>query len=95
MRYICCFIIEQDNELIKKVQMLKSENSNVIRGEIELLNKLSSKYNLPDYYVERDDENPVKGVLYIRPRKQHKLKDLCDLDIPEYERMQYGRFNIY
>jgi hypothetical protein len=37
MRYLACFIIEENNELVKKTQMLTSKEDNVVKGEFDIL----------------------------------------------------------
>lgn len=94
-RYLCCYIIEEDNQLIKKTEILTSKEKNAVKGELDVLKQLSEKYNLPRYYVDRDEENPVKGVLYVRPKREYCPSDLCELDEERWEREEYGGYNIY
>lgn len=93
-RFLACFIIEENGELVKKTQMLESDEDNVVRGEFDVLKRLSEQYDLPSVYVDRDDYNPVKGVLYIRPKKSYCPTSLCDLDMEEWERNEYDRIDI-
>lgn len=94
-RYLCCYIIEEDGQLIKKTEVLTSKENNIVKGEIAVLKQLSEKYNLPNYYIDRDEENPVKGVLYIHPKREYCPSDLCELDEERWEREEYGRSDIY
>ena len=94
MRYLACFLIEENNELVKKTQMLTSKEDNVVKGEFDILKRLSTEYNLPEHYVDRDEDNPVKGVLYIRPKKEYCPTSLCELDYERWEREEYDRISI-
>lgn len=94
-RYLACFIIEENNKLVKKTQMLTSKEDNVVKGEFDILKRLSVEYNLPEHYVDRDDYSPVKGVLYIRPKKEYCPTSLCELDEEKWERDEYDRLDIY
>jgi len=94
-RYLACFIIEEEGKLVKKTQMLTSDEDNIVRGEFDVLNQLSEKYDLPNVYVDRDEENPIKGVLYIHPKRENKTTSLCDLDEEYWEKIEYEGLNIY
>jgi len=95
MRYLACFIIEEEGNLVKKTQMLESDEDNIVRGEFDILKRLSEQYDLPSVYVDRDEDNPVKGVLYITPKKLYCPTSLCDLDYEEWERNIYDRLDIH
>jgi hypothetical protein len=94
MRYLACFIVEEDGELVKKTQMLYSKEENVHKGAFDILKRLSTEYNLPAHYIDRDDENPKKGVLYINPKREYCPTSLCGLDEEDWERREYAGLGI-
>lgn len=88
MRFLCCFKYkDKEGNLVLKSEMHKTKTDDISRGQLQLLVKLSTDYDIPAEFVDRNDDAP--GILYINPKKEYAPDKLCeelDFDLEIYER---------
>lgn len=95
MRFLCGYRLKDDKgNLVIKTEVHTTKVNNEDKGRHQLLVKLSTEFDLPNEFVER--ERDIPGILYINPKRTHCPEDLCDLDLEGWEtREDYGPAIIY
>lgn len=83
MRYLCAYRVLRNDEPTLVTEMLTTKTNDAIKGQIELMLKISSSNNIPAEFINRDTQD--LGILYINPKKLHSLSDLCDLDDDKFD----------
>ena len=94
MRYLCAWQhYNKEDNIVKKVKMFETKTNNIINGQAQLLVKLSTEYDLPVEFIERQfDESNLIGVFYIRPKRDNNPMELSDVDV-DAELEKYDRLN--
>ncbi len=97
MRFICCWQFKNEqNKLVKKVEILTSQADKVYLGRKELLNKISIEYNLGNNITAKEYNNDGDlintGIFYIRPKRDNSFNNLSNIDI-DFELEKYERNN--
>lgn len=80
-RFLCAFKVKEDDNIVLKSKMLTTKTDDVVKGQVELLNRLSTEYNIPAEFVDKHTED--LGVIYINQHKYYCPTEICDEDMDE------------
>ena len=92
MRFLCSWQYRDENDqLIKKCEMLNTRTNDIKKGQVQLLSRISTDYNIKSEFIDREeDESQLEGIFYITPKRDNTINELSNIEIDEeleaYER---------
>jgi len=88
MRFLCCYTIKQEDELVKKVEVISVDTEIEASGILAVINNLCTNYCLP-FEIEEDKEK--LGIHYIRRQRTYSPDGLAESFTSE----DWDNYNLY